>query len=112
MIDKEWPKVKEESEVYVKQMQRLMFYFVNIEDDEMRKEMVKFCANVYKISKQDNYKKKFTITLKHFNFLKEIYNNSEERDWFYFLTISRYISKIRSIALKDQAIEMVKMMGL
>ena len=58
MIDKEWPKVKEESEVYVKQVQRLMFYFVNIEDDEMRKEMVKFCANVYKISKQDNYKKK------------------------------------------------------
>jgi hypothetical protein len=112
IVEKEWPKVKKETDLYVKQSNRLMFYFLNIEDDEIRKDLLKLFAMVYKTSKQEHYKKKIKLTLKHFNLLKEIYDTTNETDLPYLIAFSRCINKIHSIALKDQALEMMKMMAL
>jgi len=56
MIDKEWPKVKEESELLVKQIQEASKALINIDDAGLRQEMVQVFTQISHILTNDSKK--------------------------------------------------------
>ncbi len=56
MIDKEWPKVKEESELLVKQIQEASKALINIDDAGLRQEMVGVFTQISQILTNDSKK--------------------------------------------------------
>ena len=57
MVDKEWPKVKEESELVVKQMKSLMTAFLNVESEKTRENLVEFFQTLCKLANSQNGQK-------------------------------------------------------
>jgi len=88
-----------------------MLCFSNIDDLDIREGFVKFCKELCKLSKNVKNKQKVQLTLKDKKMLRSICDKTEEENLPYLAAFSRYIGKIDSIALKDQTIEMVKIMA-
>ena len=112
MIDKEWPKVKEESELLVKQMKSLMTAFLNVENDKTRENLVEFFQTLCELANSQNGQKIIQTISKDKRKINNALQGIKEKDVNYVIAFIKYINNIHSIALKDQALEMVKMMGL
>ena len=112
ILEKLSPECKKDNTIYSEQMRRLALYFSSIDDSEIREDLINFFEKIYKLSKDSKNKQKIKLTLEDKKTLKKICNKTEEENLPYVAAFSKYINKIDSIALKDQAIEMVKMMAI
>lgn len=111
IFEKFSPECKKENAIYTEQMRKLSLYFSSIDDTEIRENLINFFEKVYKLSEDSQNKQKIKLTLEDKKTLKKICDKTEEENLPYVAAFLKYIGKIDSIALKDQAIEMVKMMA-
>ena len=111
IISKISEEMKVENKIYSEQMRKLAMYFSSIDSTEIREELIKFFEKISELTKDIKNKQKIQLILEDKKILKKICDKTEEKNLPYVAAFSKYINKIDSIALKDQAIEMVKMIA-
>jgi hypothetical protein len=104
-------KKSQENEIYSEQMRKLAMYFSSIDSTDIRENLINFFEKASIFAKDTRNTKKIQLTLEDKKLLKKICDKTDEENLPYIAAFSKYINKIDSIALKDQAIEMVKMIA-
>lgn len=104
-------KKSQENEIYSEQMRKLAMYFSSIDSTDIRENLINFFEKASILAKDNKNKQKVQLKLEDKNLLNKICDKTDEENLPYVAAFSKYINKIDSIALKDQAIEMVKMMA-
>ena len=100
-----------ENEIYSEQMRKLAMYFSSIDSTDIRENLIIFFEKASMLAKDTRNTKEIQLILGDKKLLKKMCDILEDGNLPYIASFSKYISKIDSIALKDQAIELIKMMA-
>ena len=100
---------KIDNKIYVEQLRKLILFFSTIDNPKVRENFLKIFTKITNISKKQN-KNQSKNELKSIESFIKICNKADEKNIDYILRFVEYINKINSVVLKDQVIEMVKMM--
>ena len=115
ITNQEYSNKKKDNSIYLDQLQKLVHYFSLVEEGDIRDHIIKLTNNITKMEKkareQKENKIKIISEINNKRALKRLFEkNPDNENLNYINKFSKYLNKTNSVVIKDQIIEMVKMM--